>query len=75
MAPSRFCIKRRFEKFGLEFRVFTRDLEAATPSGNPFEDIDHLIVRLDQLAPNEELQEKLCVFCRFLFLPDNWIRV
>jgi hypothetical protein len=36
-----------FEKFGLEFRVFTKDLEAATPSGNPFEDIDHLIV-----APN-----------------------
>src|ERR1700730_17766918 len=39
-----------FEKFGLEFRVFTKDLEAATPSGNPFEDIDHLIVRLDQMA-------------------------
>jgi SNF2 family DNA or RNA helicase len=50
-----------FEKFGLEFRIFTRDLEAATPSGNPFEDIDHLIVRLDQMARNEELQEKLCV--------------
>src|ERR1035437_4078698 len=49
-----------FEKFGLEFRVFTRDLESATPSGNPFEDIDHLIVRLDQMARNEELQEKLC---------------
>jgi SNF2 family DNA or RNA helicase len=49
-----------FEKFGLEFRVFTKDLEAATPSGNPFEDIDHLIVRLDQMARNEELQEKLC---------------
>ncbi len=49
-----------FEKFGLEFRVFTRDLEVATPSGNPFEDIDHLIVRLDQMARNEELQEKLC---------------
>jgi len=49
-----------FEKFGLEFRVFTNDLEAATPSGNPFEDIDHLIVRLDQMARNEELQEKLC---------------
>ena len=49
-----------FEKFGLEFRVFTRDLEAATPSGNPFEDIDHIIVRLDQMARNEELQEKLC---------------
>lgn len=49
-----------FEKFGLEFRVFTRELEAATPSGNPFEDLDHLIVRLDQMARNEELQEKLC---------------
>jgi superfamily II DNA or RNA helicase len=49
-----------FEKFGLEFRVFTKDLEAATPSGNPFEDIDHLIVRLDQMARNEDLQDKLC---------------
>ena len=49
-----------FEKFGLEFRVFTKDLEAATPSGNPFEDLDHLIVRLDQMARNENLQDKLC---------------
>src|ERR1035437_10103165 len=48
-----------FEKFGLEFRVFSKDLEAASPSGNPFEDHDHLIVRLDQMARNEELQEKL----------------
>ncbi len=43
-----------FEKFGLEFRVFNKDLEAATPSGNPFEDMDHLIVRLDQLSRDEE---------------------
>lgn len=49
-----------FEKFGLEFRVFTRDLDTATPSGNPFEDIDHLIVRLDQMARNEDLQDKIC---------------
>jgi superfamily II DNA or RNA helicase len=35
-------------------------LEAATPSGNPFEDIDHLIVRLDQMSRNEDLQDKLC---------------
>lgn len=48
-----------FEKFGLEFRVFTKDLETATPSGNPFEDIDHLIVRLDQMARNDDLQDKL----------------
>src|ERR1700686_2605527 len=48
-----------YEKFGLEFRIFSAALEAATPTGNPFEDLDHLIVRLDQMARNEELQEKL----------------
>jgi len=48
-----------FEKFGLQFNVFSAALEAATPTGNPFEDLDHLIVRLDQIARNEVLQEKL----------------
>ena len=48
-----------FEKFGLQFNVFSASLEAATPTGNPFEDLDHLIVRLDQMARNEVLQEKL----------------
>jgi hypothetical protein len=50
-----------FEKFGLEFRVFSSALEEATPSGNPFEDQQQLIVRLDQMSRNEELQAKLCV--------------
>jgi superfamily II DNA or RNA helicase len=49
-----------FEKFGLEFRVFSKELELASPSGNPFEDLDHLIVRLDQMSRSEELQDKLC---------------
>ena len=48
-----------FEKFGLQFNVFSSALEVATPTGNPFEDLDHLIVRLDQMTRNEELQEKL----------------
>lgn len=48
-----------FEKFGLKFSVFSAALESVTPSGNPFEDHDHLIVRLDQMARNEDLQEKL----------------
>lgn len=43
-----------FEKFGLEFRVFSRELELASPSGNPFEDHPHLIVRLDQIARDEQ---------------------
>jgi superfamily II DNA or RNA helicase len=49
-----------FEKFGLEFRVFSRELELASPSGNPFEDANHLIVRLDQLSRAEDLHDKLC---------------
>jgi superfamily II DNA or RNA helicase len=47
------------EKFGLRFNVFSAALEAATPTGNPFEDLDLLIVRLDQMSRNEELQAKL----------------
>jgi len=50
-----------FEKFGLEFRVYSKDLEVGSPSGNPFEDHDHLIVRLDQLSRSEEHQEKICL--------------
>lgn len=50
-----------FEKFGLEFRIYSRDLESHSPSGNPFEDHDHLIVRLDQMSRNEDVQEKLCL--------------
>ena len=50
-----------FEKFGLEFRIFSKELEGASPSGNPFEDHDHLIVRLDQMSRNEEAQDKLCL--------------
>lgn len=50
-----------YEKFGLEFRIFSRELEGASPSGNPFEDHDFLIVRLDQMSRSEESQEKLCL--------------
>jgi superfamily II DNA or RNA helicase len=49
-----------FEKFGLEFRVFSKELDLASPSGNPFEDVDHLIIRLDQISRAEDLHEKLC---------------
>jgi SNF2 family DNA or RNA helicase len=49
-----------FEKFGLEFRIYSSLLEEASPSGNSFEDHHQIIVRLDQMARSEELQEKLC---------------
>jgi superfamily II DNA or RNA helicase len=50
-----------FEKFGLEFRIYSRELEATSLGGNPFEEHDHLIVRLDQMSRNDEHQEKLCL--------------
>ena len=49
-----------FEKFGLEFRIFSSALEESWPSGNPFEDHQQIIVRLDQMSRNEDLQAKLC---------------
>ncbi len=47
------------QKFNLEFDILTRDMIETSRSGNPFEDRNRLIVRLDVLARNEELQEKL----------------
>ena len=47
------------EKFGLEFDILTRDMIETSRSGNPFDDRDRLIARLDMLARNEDLQEKL----------------
>jgi superfamily II DNA or RNA helicase len=49
-----------FEKFGLEFHIYSTVLEQTSPSGNPFDDYSRLIVRLDQLSRNEDLQDKLC---------------
>ena len=48
------------EKFGLDFPVYSRELENSSPSGNPFEDYDRIIARLDQMSRNEALQIKLC---------------
>ena len=47
------------EKFKLEFDILTRDMVASSRSGNPFNDKNHLIARLDVLARNDDLQEKL----------------
>ncbi|MGO9475776.1 MAG: DEAD/DEAH box helicase, partial [Rhodomicrobium sp.] len=49
-----------YEKFGLEFHIFSALLEQSSPSGNPFDDCPKLIIRLDQLSRNDELQDKLC---------------
>ena len=48
-----------FEKFGLSFTLFSREQMEASRSGNPFDDIDLMVARVDQLSRNEDLQEKL----------------
>ena len=47
------------EKFGLEFDILTREMVDASRSGNPFGERHRLVARLDMLARDEELQEKL----------------
>lgn len=47
------------EKFKLEFDILTRDMVEGSRSGNPFNDKNYLIARLDVLARNSTLQEKL----------------
>lgn len=48
-----------FEKFGLSFTPFSREMVELSRSGNPFDDIDLMVARVDQLSRNEELLEKL----------------
>lgn len=48
-----------YEKFGLSFNLFSRELVDQSRTGNPFDDHDLLVARLDQLSRSEELQEKL----------------
>ncbi|WP_297505533.1 helicase-related protein [Ferrovum sp.] len=48
-----------FEKFGLSFSLFSREQVEQSRSGNPFDDIDLMVARVDQLSRNEDLQEKL----------------
>lgn len=47
------------EKFGLSFTLFSREQVEQSRSGNPFDDTDLLVARVDQLARNEDLQDKL----------------
>ena len=47
------------EKFDLEFDILSRDMIETSRTGNPFNDCNRMIARLDVLARNEDLQEKL----------------
>lgn len=47
------------QKFGLDFKIFGRDMIENSRGGNPFDDFDLLVARVDQLARNDDLQQKL----------------
>ncbi len=46
-------------KFQTHFDIFTRETIESSVSGNPFQEKDLVIIRLDQVARSEELQGKL----------------
>ena len=48
-----------YQRFHLNFEIFTNDKAAAARTGNWFLESDLVIARLDKLARDEELQEKL----------------
>lgn len=48
-----------YEKFGLGFTIFSRELESQSHTGNPFDEYDYLIARLDQISRDDVLLEKL----------------
>ncbi|TYC51152.1 DUF3883 domain-containing protein [Zoogloea oleivorans] len=48
-----------FEKFGLSFTLFSREQVEQSRSGNPFDDLDLMVARVDQLSRSEDLLEKL----------------
>lgn len=48
-----------FEKFGLNFTLFSREHVEQSVSGNPFEEANFLIARVDQLSRSEDLQQSL----------------
>lgn len=47
------------EKFHLDFALMTRDRIDGSARGNPFNDTDLLIARLDKLSRDEDLQDLL----------------
>lgn len=48
-----------FEKFGLSFTLFSREQIDQSRSGNPFDEIDLMVARIDQLSRSADLQDKL----------------
>ena len=47
------------EKFSLNFKIFSRDMVEQSQAGNPFDEFDLLIGRIDQISRSPDLMAKL----------------
>ena len=59
------------EKFGLDFEIFSRERQETSAIGNFFAEHDRIIVRLDQLARNQDYREKLAATDWDLIIVDE----
>lgn len=59
------------DKFTIDFKLFSRDQQEQSSSGNYFNDENLLIARVDQLARSEDLQQKLKVTHWDLIIVDE----
>ncbi len=48
-----------WQKFGLKFAILTNEVLESSATGNAFNDVDLCIGRLDKLARNDDIQQKL----------------
>ena len=48
-----------YRRFHFDFEILTRDMIEASRTGNPFQEKNLLICRLDQLSRNDDIQAKL----------------
>ncbi|MCB5266954.1 MAG: DEAD/DEAH box helicase, partial [Candidatus Cloacimonetes bacterium] len=48
-----------YEKFGLDFLIFSRAMQEQSHGGNPFVDYDYMIARIDMVSRDEDLIEKI----------------
>jgi len=74
VAPGSLCVQWQDEmkdKFGLDFGIFSREKQEQSSSGNFFQDLDLLIVRLDQLSRNDDYIHKLKLTSWDLIIVDE----
>ena len=61
-----------WHKFGVEFQLYSREMLNASHTGNPFQEHDRLIVRLDQLSRSLSADDEPNTPLEDLILESDW---